>query len=196
MHAGAPRIDLSIVARAVDALELPQASLLEIGCGSGYYSEILSRLPKTRIDYTGVDYSPAMIERAKERYPGGTFRQMDATKLDFADASFDIAFNGVSLMHVPDWRRAVAEGRRVARRACIFHTVPMFAERDTAYIRKYAYGAPVEEMVFNRNELLRSFADAGLRVAQTWTSLPYDVYAVAGEPSFTETFLCLPNSTT
>jgi SAM-dependent methyltransferase len=194
MRAGRPREDLVIAAAAIDALGLDKASLLEIGCGSGYYREVFDYLPRTPIAYAGIDYSAAMVARALRRYPGVDFSQMDATRLDFSDGAFDIAFNGVSLMHIPDWRKAVAESRRVARRACIFHSVPVFPTRATAYISKYAYGSPVIEMVFNRAELLACFGENGLEVVQTWSGLPYDVHAVAGEHSHAETFLCVPFS--
>jgi ubiquinone/menaquinone biosynthesis C-methylase UbiE len=192
MRAGRPREDLSIAAQAVDALGRSEVSLLEVGCGSGYYKEIFEQLSRTRLAYTGIDYSPAMVARARARYPDADFRQMDATALEFSYGAFDVTFNGVSLMHILDWRKAVAESRRVARLACIFHSVPVFPARATAYIQKYAYGAPVEEIVFNRGELLACFASNGLKVAQSWTGLPYDVHAVAGEHSFAETFLCIP----
>jgi ubiquinone/menaquinone biosynthesis C-methylase UbiE len=179
----------------VDALNRPELSLLEVGCGSGYYREILGALCATRVTYSGIDYSPAMVSRARKRYPGGDFRQMDATALAFPDKTFDVAFNGVSLMHILDWRGAIAESRRVARLACIFHSVPVFTHRGTAHIRKYAYGVPVGEIVFNRDELLASFAANGLQVAGSWMGPPYDVHAVAGEHSTAETFLCVPEDT-
>src|SRR5687768_14687511 len=57
MRQGDPRIDLSVAAEAVDALGLAEASLLETGCGSGYYSEVFALLARTRISYSGMDYS-------------------------------------------------------------------------------------------------------------------------------------------
>jgi hypothetical protein len=97
-------------------------------------------------------------------------------------------------MHIPDWRKAVAESARVAGRACIFHSVPVFSSRRTAHLAKYAYGAPVIETIFNRDELLQCFAENGLALAGSWVGLPYDVYEVAGEHSHGETFLCVPAS--
>jgi SAM-dependent methyltransferase len=194
MRAGQPREDIVIAAEAIDMLDLEKASLLEVGCGSGYYREIFAHIPRTDIKYTGIDYSQVMIARASRRYPGVDFHQMDATKLNFTDGAFDVVFNGVSLMHIPDWRKAVTESRRVSRRACIFHSVPVFPNRATAHIAKYAYGAPVIEMVFNRKELLDCFAGNGLDVVKSWKGLPYDVHDVAGEHSFAETFLCVPSA--
>jgi ubiquinone/menaquinone biosynthesis C-methylase UbiE len=190
MHRGTPRIDLTVAARAVDRVGLSRAGLLEIGCGSGYYSEILAALAQSRIDYTGIDYSAAMIARARARYPDGNFVVGDATALAFPDASFDIAFNGVSLMHILDYEKAIAESARIARRAAIFHSVPVFADHPTTFLHKYAYGGAVVEAVFNRDELLACFAEAGLSLVQSWPTIPYDVSAVTGAASHAETFLC------
>jgi SAM-dependent methyltransferase len=191
MHAGTPREDLVIAARAIDMVGMQETSLLEVGCGSGYYKEILTSLCTTKVNYVGVDYSPAMVARARRRYPDGDFRQMDATRLDFPDGAIDIIFNGVSLMHIPDWRKAIAESRRVARRACIFHSVPVFPSRTTAHLAKYAYGSPVIETVFNRQELLACMEENGLQLRGAWVGLPYDVHEVSGEHSHGETFLCV-----
>jgi len=170
----------------------PGQTVLEVGCGNGYYSEVFAHFLGDRVAYAGVDYSEAMISRALTAYPGGDFKVGDATALNCADSSFDIVYNGVSLLHILDYERAVAESRRVAREACVFHTVPVFRERPTAYLHKYAYGGSVVEIVFNRFDLLACFSRQGLIVDRTWLGIPYDVSHVAGERSFTETFLCRP----
>jgi ubiquinone/menaquinone biosynthesis C-methylase UbiE len=192
MHGGAPRNDLTVAAQAVDALNLPAPSLLEIGCGSGYYIEVFAALCKSRVHYTGLDYSQAMVMRAKTRHPGATFVQGDATALDFPDNAFDIVFNGVSLMHILDFEKAIAEAARVAAKSVIFHSVPLLEKHPTVYLTKYAYGAPVVEVIFNRAHLLEILARHGLAIQQSWFSEDYDVAAVVGESSRAETFLCRP----
>lgn len=190
MRDGAPRIDLTIAAQAVDQAGLAAPSLLEIGCGSGYYSEILGALAKSNVGYTGIDYSAAMIEKAKKCYPSVTFEIGDATALRFGDASFDIVFNGVSLMHILDYEEAIAESARVARKAAIFHSTPVFADHPTTFLRKKAYGGAMVEAVFNRDELLRCFARHGLHTTQSWNTIEYNVGAAVGSPSHAETFFC------
>lgn len=190
MHGGAPRNDLTVAAQAVDAMDLSAPILLEIGCGSGYYVEVFEALCKSRVRYTGLDYSQAMVARAKTRYPGATFVQGDATALDFPDNAFDIVFNGVSLMHILDFEKAIAEAARVAGQGVIFHSVPLLEQHPTVHLTKYAYGAPVVEVVFNRAHLLEMFARHGLTIQQSWFSEDYDVAAVIGESSRAETFLC------
>jgi SAM-dependent methyltransferase len=189
MKRGEPRLDFKVAAEAIDATGIMHPRVLEVGCGSGYYSEVLATLLPNRISYTGVDYSEAMIARARACYLSTSFEVADATKLPYADAAFDIVFNGVSLMHVVDYPAAIREAARVAACYCIFHGVPVFDDYRTTFLRKYAYGAPVVEVVFGKQELISLCQQAGLRLERQWPGLPYDVSSVTGHHSSTETYL-------
>lgn len=189
MKAGEPRLDFAIAAEAVAATGMIRPRLVEIGCGSGYYSEVFSTLLPGGISYTGIDYSDAMIARARARYPSTIFEVADATRLPYADSAFDIVFNGVSLMHIVDYQAAIREAARVAGRYCIFHSVPVFDDHQTTYLRKYAYGAPVVEIVFGKEELMSLCRAAGLQPVREWPGIPYDVFDVTGHHSGCVTYL-------
>src|SRR6266567_1393749 len=119
MKRGEPRLDFRVAAEAVAATGIGNPRLLEVGCGSGYYSEVFATLLPGGLRYTGIDYSDAMIARARAHYPSTAFEVADATKLPYADAAFDIVFNGVSLMHIVDYRAAILETARACGRYCI-----------------------------------------------------------------------------
>jgi SAM-dependent methyltransferase len=189
MKRGEPRLDFEVAAQSVTATGIANPKMLEIGCGSGYYSEILATLVPGGVQYTGIDYSDTMIARARAHYPSGDFAVANATKLPYPNAAFDIVFNGVSLMHIIDYQAAIREAARVASRYCIFHTVPVFDDYRTTFLRKYAYGAPVVEAIFNKQELMSICEGAGLRLAQQWPCIPYDVQEVTDHHSTTETYL-------
>jgi ubiquinone/menaquinone biosynthesis C-methylase UbiE len=88
---------------------------LEVAVGTGLN---LGHYPDG-IRLTGVDFSPAMLERARDRARklGHTvdLREGDAHALAFPDNSFDTAVCTFSLCSIPDDRQAVAEMRRVLR---------------------------------------------------------------------------------
>jgi SAM-dependent methyltransferase len=188
MKRGEPRLDFKVAAEAVAATGIANPRLLEVGCGSGYYSEVLATLLAGGIQYTGIDYSDAMIARARARYPSAAFDVADASRLPYADGAFDIVFNGVSLMHIIDYQAAIREAARVAR-FCIFHSVPVFDDYPTTYLSKYAYGAPVVEVVFGKQELMSLCRDAGLRLVREWPGIAYDVHEVTGHHSSAATYL-------
>ena len=77
------------------------ASLLEIGCSSGFYSEIVD-IAKLPLRYYGCDYAPAFIEMAYKKYPGVEFAVEDATALRYPTAGFDIVVSGCCLLHIPE----------------------------------------------------------------------------------------------
>lgn len=107
--------DLDGEARLVDAM-LPRGSrILDAGCGPGRVSGALAARGHRVV---GVDAAPALIEAAKEDYPGPTFLVADLSALDLASQGepelFDAAvLAGNVLAFVaegtePDVLRAVA----------------------------------------------------------------------------------------
>lgn len=190
MRSGAPRSDLAVAAQAVEAADLWSPTLLEVGCGSGYYAEVFDHFLPGRVRYAGVDQSAAMIALARRNRPDQAFAVSDAARLPHADGSVDIVFNGVSLMHTMDYEAAIAEARRVARRFVVFHTVPVLSRRPTTWLRKSGYGAPMAEVILNEGELRMLFVRHGLLIRRIWRSIPYDLADVLGEATSTKTYLC------
>jgi SAM-dependent methyltransferase len=141
-------------------------SLLEIGCSSGYYREVL-KIAGLDVAYTGCDYSKAFIALARDRYPGTPFDVEDATRLSYPDGAFDIVVSGCCLQHIPEYQTAIAETVRVARSSVIFHRTPVLVGAETAYFRKTAYGIDTFEIHFSEAELLELFRHHGLAVTRT-----------------------------
>jgi ubiquinone/menaquinone biosynthesis C-methylase UbiE len=189
MKRGEPRIDFKIAAEAIAATGIANPRVIEVGCGSGCYSEVLATLLPNGVSYRGIDYSEAMIARARANYPSSAFEVGDATKLPYPDRAFDIVFNGVSLMHIVDYQAAIREAARVAARYCVFHSVPVFRDFQTTFLTKYAYGAPVVEIIYGKQELMSLCIDAGLHLERVWSCIPYDLYDTTGHHSMTETYL-------
>lgn len=190
MRAGRPRLDFRVAGAAVAAAGMERPSLLEVGCASGYYRHVFEHLVPGGVRYLGADKSPALIELARRKHPDLRFDVAAAERLPYPDGAVDIVYNGVSLMHIVDYEAAIAEARRVARRWCIFHTVPVLQQRPTSFLSKEAYGRPVAEIIINEAELRLLFARYGLIIRKMWESIPYDLSAVLGEPTPTRTFLC------
>lgn len=141
------------------------ATLLEIGCASGYYYEILEYLLGRRIEYTGVDYSDTMIDMARQFYPRPRFFAADAKSLFFADRQFDVVVSSCVLLHVPNYRDHIAETARVANAMIVLHRTPVCRDSGTRYLTKKAYGVDTVELVFNEKELLYLFELEGFALA-------------------------------
>jgi ubiquinone/menaquinone biosynthesis C-methylase UbiE len=103
--------------RSIDMLGLrPGAAVLDVGCGLGQDTEIISAAvgPKGRV--IGIDANPDLIAKAAERTRAVVeFRVGDALALDFADDTFDACRIDRVLQHLHDPAGAVAEMVRVTR---------------------------------------------------------------------------------
>jgi SAM-dependent methyltransferase len=190
MYEGRVREDFAALAKAVQMTGLEKPLIIEVGCGSGWNSEILTHLLKGPFRYIGLDYSPAMIDLAKRHYLDVQFVIGEATALPFRDSVCDILVSGTVLMHLLEYRSAIRESRRIARKWCIFHTVPVLIHRPSVFLKKEAYGQPTIEVVLNESELLDLFDRNSLIVRNVIDSLPYDLAAVVGERTVTKTYLC------
>ena len=84
--------------------------VLDLCCGPGVVSAAAHRLGAL---VTGLDFSRAMVERARAGQPGIEFREGDAQALPFADGSFDRVVMNFGVLHLPYPDRAFTEARRV-----------------------------------------------------------------------------------
>jgi ubiquinone/menaquinone biosynthesis C-methylase UbiE len=84
--------------------------VLECGCGTGL---LLERIRTFARSAKGIDLSPRMLERARER--GLDVAEGSVTAMPYADASFDVTCAFKVLAHVPDLGGALREMVRVTR---------------------------------------------------------------------------------
>ncbi|MFE2022450.1 methyltransferase domain-containing protein [Streptomyces sp. NPDC059499] len=86
--------------------------VLDAGCGAG---RAVAELTALGVAAEGADLDEDMIEAARDRLPGGTFRVADACDLPYGDASL-AGYRADKLLHtLPDPARAVVEARRVLK---------------------------------------------------------------------------------
>lgn len=84
------RVYIRMLSRYLKRLIPPEASILEIGCGSG---ELLSLLPHKKI--AGLDLSPTQVELAKNRLPAGKFFMGAGETYSFKDTYDTILLSDV-----------------------------------------------------------------------------------------------------
>lgn len=161
-----PRV-YGVLAEALRPYACDGLGVLEIGCASGYYSEILEYLLNRRLDYEGADYSEALIRMARGLYPDRTFHVADGAALPFAAGRFPVAISSCVLLHVPNYRDHIRETARVAGRVVVAHRTPVCRKRPTQYLKKFAYGVETVELLFNEAEILAEFAKHGLDLRTT-----------------------------
>ncbi len=104
--------------RLVDMLLKPvqpvRGTILDVACGQGASTRRLTNyLEPTAI--TGIGLSESQLAQARHRAPGCTFKQMDATELDFDDETFDTVLCIEAAFHFDTRERFFEEACRVLK---------------------------------------------------------------------------------
>ena len=87
-------------------------TVLDVCCGTGVVTAAAARHGARAV---GVDFSPAMLNQARQAYPALQFDKGDAEALSYADRSFDAVVSNFGVHHVPSPEKAIAEAFRVLR---------------------------------------------------------------------------------
>jgi SAM-dependent methyltransferase len=118
-----------LAARSVDRV-------LELAAGTGVVTRALAMLLPEHVSIVATDLNQAMLDEARRL---GTarpveWRQADAMRLPFAEATFDAVVCQFGVMFFPDKARAMSEARRVlrSRGVFIFNTWDRIEENEFA----------------------------------------------------------------
>ena len=99
----------------LDALRLKKGmSFLDIASGPGYVAAAAAKRGATVL---GVDFSAAMVARAKELHGDVEFREGDAEKLPIGNGLFDAAAMNFGILHLGQPELALLEAHRILRAA-------------------------------------------------------------------------------
>jgi len=93
-----------LVRRWLDRIGRRDLRILEVGCGAGWFVDQLVAYGTV----TGVDITPSVLDRARERVPQATFLTGDVLDIDLPLASFDVVVGLELLSHVEDHQAFVA----------------------------------------------------------------------------------------
>ena len=91
----------------------PQSHVLDVAAGTGALALAAAR---TGARIMATDFSPGMVACIAEAgLPNVEARTMDGQSLDLPDETFDAVFSIFAVIMFPDWRKGLAEMRRVTR---------------------------------------------------------------------------------
>jgi SAM-dependent methyltransferase len=171
--AEAPQIQDDAALRLVYELSAAgtEDTVLDVACGPGVLTCALAERVRHA---TGIDVTPAMIDRAKrlqadKQLANVEWRVGEAAPLPWPDATFSLVVCRYAFHHFHDPERVLGEMRRVCRpggRVCVIdvalHGGPPQVE---AFNRMERLRDPSHVRAFPLEELCGLFADAGLPVS-------------------------------
>ena len=176
----------------------PGAAVLDVATGAGYVAAAADALEG---DVTGLDFSPAQIELARQEYPGLRFVQGDAQDMPFEPETFDAVVMGFGMNHLPEPEKVIGEAWRVLRPGGTF-AFTVWAEPKPgegfgivlSAIERHGVpnpdlpAAPPYFRFADKGEVASALGQAGfsnvetIRVEQTWRhSTPDQVFAAFNE---------------
>lgn len=96
------------------AVQHAHGRMLEVGCGEGYGTALLSRVAETIV---GIDYDAQTVAHAARAYPGVAFARANLAALPVRDRTVDVVATLQVIEHVWNHPEFVRECRRVLRPA-------------------------------------------------------------------------------
>ena len=150
-------------------------TVLDVACGPGL---VVCAFAKVARHVTGIDLTPAMIDRARalatEQQLGNVaFQVGDVLPLPFPDATFSLVVSRFAFHHFPNPAAVLAEMRRVCRPGGRVAVADLMASPD-----------PKKAAAFHRMEMLRDPSHARALTLEELHSL----FETAGFRTPTETF--------
>ena len=180
-------------------LQRPDARVLDLCCGTGDMTLALRQRAASRASLTGVDFSHAMLQRARQKSARTPLRwiEADALHLPFPAVHFDLLTAAFGFRNLADYDAGLREMVRVLRpggecgildfgepagvigklyRVYFKHVLPKIGTVLSGVKGPYAYLPASVERFPSPDEMLKRMRQAGFREA-TWT--PY-TFGIAG----------------
>ncbi len=178
--------------------------VLDIATGSGQFIDFLLDGLFSFDEIIGMDTSKkagaAFAEKFKE-HPNIRFMKMDAAKMDFADASFDIVCISNSLHHMADPELVLTEMKRVLKPGGHFLVAEMYRDDQTeaqmTHVLMHHWWGAVDTArgifhneTYTRQQLLDTISGLGLQEVTV-----YDLSDLSDDPKNPETVKYLTDAT-
>ncbi|MBM3784486.1 MAG: methyltransferase domain-containing protein [Acidobacteria bacterium] len=165
---------------AIGELLTPGDTVLDVGCGEGFYLGTLA----ARIGFRshGVDISTPAIEAAARRFPGVEWTIANADRfLPYADRSFSAALSITARLPVSELRRVLRrEGRLIAALAAPDDLIELRGEGRDRVARTIAECSPAFRLRSQRRVTIRAALDpAGVEDVRLAIYRPLGVRAVS-----------------
>jgi 2-polyprenyl-3-methyl-5-hydroxy-6-metoxy-1,4-benzoquinol methylase len=99
------------ILRYLRSLPLERPTILDMGCGMGWFANVLADFGPT----TGIDLSDDAIAQAKSKFPHVTFMAGNVFEMELPERHFDVVVSQEVIAHVPDQKGYLERAARVLK---------------------------------------------------------------------------------
>jgi 2-polyprenyl-3-methyl-5-hydroxy-6-metoxy-1,4-benzoquinol methylase len=148
------------------SLHLERPTILDMGCGMGWFADKLSQFGPTR----GIDLSDEAITLAKSKFPQVTFQAGSVFEMALPERYFDVVVSQEVIAHVPDQSAYLKRAVQVLKPGgYLIVTTP------NRFVHNRSYWAPIppghiEQWLSKKG--LRHLLRPHFRVLRTTTAVP------------------------
>ena len=164
---------------------LKDKEVLEIGCGSGWGTTIISKyFSPLKIVATDLDERQIVLARKNVKNKNIIFETAEAVVLPYQDNSFDAVFEYGTIHHIssPDWQKCLTEVYRVLKSDGKFFVYDVSIEsfQNSLYgkIIKATSLHPYERM-YQKEEFVKHLSSIGFKIAKRFDGYRY--FAIIAE---------------
>jgi len=143
----------------MESLPKKGGTFLDVGCGCGHYGYLID-LNFPQWDYIGTDYSPAMIERAKNIVPLETFRVCEF--LDNKFEQYDAVLISQVMEQAPDPWDWLDYAVQRTRGYLILHRLRLIKGYSRRISEPTYLGLPCKNYEWNYKQMLRHLSPDAL----------------------------------
>jgi len=158
----------------LDFLTPPPARILEIGCGTGFFTD---RLARDGYDVFGIDISSSMLSVAKRKSKiNGKLIIADAKRIPFADNSFDSAVFITSLEFIDNPEDAITEAKRCAEEIIVISLMKNSVRKFYLNVKSVFTRKKYVELganAFSRKDIEQIAKNCGLKIESVKTGLKF-----------------------
>ena len=168
---------------ALSRTGLPEATLLDFGCGNGIYKLILASFPQTaRWRYVGAD-NAELVKLCRTMHPGTRFEPMkEGSRIPFPDKEFDIVMASGVLQYVKDYVAILSEFRRITNNYVLISRLPVCKHTCPQVVLQTVFHTDGVERhvahVFNREMLEACFRSTGF--SMVWRDYGSEFFHIPG----------------
>ncbi len=147
--------------------EIDGGRILDVGCGSGQFTEILTDSLKSFDSITGIDVTEEYLSEARQKFTDEKFQFLVASsqEIPFDDETFDLVVISKALHHVENPHASLAEMKRVLKPGGYFLVVEMhrdeLSEAQESHMQYHHLRSEIDNALgishhhtFHRNDII------------------------------------------